>query len=330
MKTKAIAFTDINKVELLDVEIPSPGCGEVVIKTHYSCLSPGTELRCLSGNQPNAPFPFIPGYAISGEVIETGPETTLPVGAKVLCAGTRKVSINRTWGGHIAEALAPETLLHRLPDDVNMLNAVAVHLAAVSYKGMFLDEARPSDTVAVIGLGPIGHLSALLHASTGARVIGIDLSEKRVEIMKKSGVYAFVPEKSVSESFIERFPEGANIVVDCTGVSNVLNDAMMILPEKPWDDLLTIPQKFVVQGSYSDKIPLSYRAAYSREAQMIFPSRVLPMDIRATIDLFTRGKIKPETVLSETVPISAAPEAYATLRDTKDKWLTVAFDWSSI
>ena len=330
MKTTAIIFEEANKVGLAEVEIPAPETGEVLVRTHYTFISPGTELRYLSGKQPVVPFPFIPGYAIAGEVIEKGPGTTLPIGAKVLSTGTTKANVNLAWGGQTALAINQESQLYRLPDDVRMQDAPPLVLAGTAYRGMSLGQPRTTDLVAGIGLGPVGHLSAILHDIVGATVVGIDTSPRRVDALKALGIEAFVPEGDLAESFLKRYPQGASIVVDCTGASAVLLEGMKLLTARPGVDPVSQPLKYVVQGGYPDEIAISYRAAFSKEVRMIFPRANRPVDIRAVLDLFNRGKLKPASIISEILPPAVAPEAYATLRDTKDTWLTVAFDWRSL
>ena len=52
---------------------------------------------------------------------------------------------------------------------------------------------------------------------------------------------------------------------------------------------------------------------------MIFPRANRPEDMRAVLDLFNRGRLKPGSVISEILPPAVAPEAYATLRHNNDK-----------
>ena len=49
MKTKAILFSAPGQVELREVTVPEPEPDEVLIKTAFTCISPGTELRVLAG-----------------------------------------------------------------------------------------------------------------------------------------------------------------------------------------------------------------------------------------------------------------------------------------
>lgn len=62
MQNRALLFAAPHQVSLGETTLPDPGPGEVLIETAFSCVSPGTELRCLAGRQVDRPpFPFIPG-----------------------------------------------------------------------------------------------------------------------------------------------------------------------------------------------------------------------------------------------------------------------------
>ena len=58
MQSRAILFTAVQTTSLGTVGIPEPGPGEVLVRTAFSAISPGTERRCLAGLQAGAP-PFL-------------------------------------------------------------------------------------------------------------------------------------------------------------------------------------------------------------------------------------------------------------------------------
>ncbi|NJM07355.1 hypothetical protein HC891_15970 [Candidatus Gracilibacteria bacterium] len=187
MDAHAILHTAANTVALAPVAIPEPGPGQVLVETLYSCISPGTELRCLAGQQPDAAqWPYIPGYALTGRVIAAGPETTLATGTLVFCSGTMAASVARMWGGHVSHALQYERAVYPLPSNVDPLAAALAKLAAITYHGMRLSRPQPHEQVAVIGLGPIGQLAARLHQLSGARVVAADPLAERVPSPSKA------------------------------------------------------------------------------------------------------------------------------------------------
>src|SRR5277367_3687103 len=78
MKFKRVTFAAPGEVVLetveTELEIDSPT--EVIVRNHFSLVSAGTELACMSGREPWFPLPGTPGYAAVGEVIEKGDGVT--------------------------------------------------------------------------------------------------------------------------------------------------------------------------------------------------------------------------------------------------------------
>jgi 2-desacetyl-2-hydroxyethyl bacteriochlorophyllide A dehydrogenase len=329
MDTRAILFTKVNEVGVGDVEVPAPEAGEVLIETRYTCISPGTELRCLAGLQEGTPgWPFIPGYALVGTVVERGRDATLPVGTRVLCGGTNRSSVGQLWGGHVGMAVESERYVHPIPEEVDQVEAAVARLAAIAHHGVSVSRPQPQEQVAVVGLGIIGQLSARLHGLSGARVVAADLSPERVETARRAGIEAFVPQGSLAESFREYFPWGADLVVDSTGVPAVLPDSIRIARDQAYDDSLTPGARLLIQGSYPADFTVPYMTAFRKELSLLLPRDRQPRDMRAALELIRDGKLQVRDLVSEVRPRDEAPAAYAGLRAGSDGLLTVAFDWS--
>ncbi|MBC8141934.1 MAG: alcohol dehydrogenase catalytic domain-containing protein, partial [Armatimonadetes bacterium] len=159
MKTQAIVFTAPDAVAVIDTTVPEPGDNDVLIETVYSCVSPGTELRCLSGQQNGAPaFPFVPGYALCGRIRQVGANVqNVREGDAVFCTGTQRAEVNRCWGGHIGHAVVNAGVVFPVPEGVSLHTAVLTKLAAICLRGAKMSRPLPWETVAVIGLGTVGH-----------------------------------------------------------------------------------------------------------------------------------------------------------------------------
>jgi bacteriochlorophyllide a dehydrogenase len=329
MQTRAILFTAPHQVSLETIEIPNPETDEILIKSLYSLVSPGTELRCRAGKQEGVVFPFIPGYTMVGRVIARGPGASLPEGTLVFCGGTSKANVNRAWGGHIAHAIQPERDVYPIPAGVDALQATAAKLAAIAYRGVRLSQPRPHEMVAVIGLGAIGLLAAQLHALSGAQVVAADLSPYRVANAQRAGLQAFVPQGELGEAFRAYFPNGADVVVDATGVPLVLAQAIETAKEKPWDDSPELGARVVIQGSYAGDFSLPYQSVFMKELSFYAPRDVQPRDIRAMLDVMARGKLNLHALISEVRAPETAVETYAALTKPEVELITVAFDWQA-
>ena len=132
--------------------------------------------------------------------------------------------------------LRPGTPMFRvppgLPDDV----AVLTELFAVTHS-LDLAEAmrrpaglRPGDTVAVLGVGPVGLVHAAKAALKGARVIAIDRFTQRLDIAADLGAHECVTAAGDDEALVsavhELAPGGADVVVDASGHPSTFTPAL--------------------------------------------------------------------------------------------------------
>lgn len=327
MDARAIVFTGVRQVALRQVEIPSPGDGEVLVEALYTLVSPGTELRCLAGEQEGLVFPFIAGYSLVGCVTGRGQGAMLPGGSLVYCSGTaRAAGVSLGWGGHASHAVRLESDVYPVPRGVDPLWAAAAHVAGIAYRGVRLGRPQPHETVAVIGLGTIGALAARLHALSGARVVAADLSPHRVALAQQAGIEAFVPQGDLAQAFRQIVPGGADLVVDATGHQAVMRQAVEVAKDKPWGDSAEPGPRLVVQGSYPGDFSMPYGAAFRRELSFYVPRDTQPRDVRAVLDLMARGKLCLDDLAEVRKPETAA-QAYAELANPATKLLTVAFQW---
>src|SRR5258706_13425708 len=85
MQNKRIVFTGAGQIEIQhdDINLAPQHDFEVIVKTHYSLISAGTELACLSGSENWFKFPSTPGYTSVGEVVAAGQAITDVAGGGV-------------------------------------------------------------------------------------------------------------------------------------------------------------------------------------------------------------------------------------------------------
>jgi len=330
MQTRALLFTAPGQVSLVETHVPEPGPGEVLIETAYSCVSPGTELRCLEGSQAGAPsFPFIPGYALSGRVIATGPGVELAEGTAVFATGTSRASHTRLWGGHCGHAVVNANKVVPVPAGVDLADAATAKLAAIAYHGVRLARAMPDETVAVVGLGVIGRFAAHLHALGGARVVATDLSAARRASAEAAGLTTVDPGRDLRATFAPRLPEGADVIVDATGVPAVLGAAATLARSRPWDDRERPNVRLVMQGSYPDTIPMPYETLFRDEIVVLFPRDTQRRDLAGVLGFMERGRLQPTQFIPVAGPPATAPEIYRALRSEPDARVSALFDWQS-
>jgi predicted dehydrogenase/threonine dehydrogenase-like Zn-dependent dehydrogenase len=133
--------------------------------------------------------PQSPGYSSAGTIIAAGDGVTdLQPGDRVACAGAG-------FAVHAEVACVPRLLVARVPtrnlgEDVPFDEAAFATLGAVALHGVRTAEVKLGDSVAVIGLGLLGHLTVQLLKAAGCRVLGFDIDKSRAELARHLGADA--------------------------------------------------------------------------------------------------------------------------------------------
>jgi len=148
------------------------------------------------------------GYSCVGEVVEAAPDVTeLKIGDLVACGGLTAC--------HAEVVCVPVNLTVKLPMEIDLKQAVYNTLGSIALQGVRQAELRLGETCAVIGLGLLGQLTALLLQVSGIRTIGIDIDETMVEIAGKHCVDLALQRNAAGiEDTIMRFTGG----LGCDGV----------------------------------------------------------------------------------------------------------------
>ena len=259
--TRAAVWYGAGDVRVVDVEDRAPGPGEAAIAVAY-CGICGSDLHeytagplAIPVTEPHpesgAIAPIVLGHEFSGTVLEVGPgvpglapgdrvavEPHYRCGACPRCeAGEYNLCRHFGFaglmgdGGMAERAVVPAYMLHRLPDAVSLEQAAVFEPAAVALHALRRSGLRPGETVAVVGLGPIGLLVVLLAARHGAgRVVATDLSPARLELARELGATDIVPAEP--QDAVPRLiaaaagGEGADVAFEVVGSEGTLRTCL--------------------------------------------------------------------------------------------------------
>ena len=200
-------FTEELAIE--EVPKPVPGPGEIVVRIETSGLC-HTDIHAAHGDWPVKPaLPLIPGHEGVGIVDSIGPEVTevsegdrvaIPwlgvacgvcdhctSGWETLCEKQLNTGYS-VDGGYAEYAKASAKYVAKVPDGVDPLDAAPLTCAGVTtYKAVKLSGARPASTVAVFGIGGLGHLALQYAKIFGARVVAVDVVDEKLELARELG-----------------------------------------------------------------------------------------------------------------------------------------------
>jgi predicted dehydrogenase/threonine dehydrogenase-like Zn-dependent dehydrogenase len=236
------------KTLLEDVPVPTPLNGEVLIKSHCSLVSLGTEKMLVEFGKANylqkarsqpekvkqvlqkiktdglkptvdavfrklgQPLPL--GYCNAGEVVAIGTDVReFQIGDPVISNGP-----------HAEFVSIPENLVAKIPDGVVFEEAVFTVIGAIGLQGIRLVNPTFGETVAVIGLGLIGLIASQLLTANGCRVVGFEIDDEKINLAQSLGIQAYNSKKTNPISVIQNLTAnvGADSVILCA--SNKGND----------------------------------------------------------------------------------------------------------
>lgn len=329
MVSKSIVFTGPFEVEVKDIEVPAPQAGELLVKTFYTGVSTGTETRVLSGKQGGCDFPLVPGYENIGEVIEVGEGVSLKPGDVVFNGGSNFTGdYCKCWGAQQAYSIINENSAFVVPSGLDPIDGVYGHVGAIALRGIKRAKVTSGDTVAIVGLGLIGHLAAQSAKAFGATVIGIDTDPQRLEYAKQAGIDYQVnaKEEDVREKVREYSNGGVSVAVDVTGIAATIKGTANLVYDMPWAEPYPAAPRILILGSYTDPIELDYDPLFMNEVDIHFSRDMRSEDLVDILNLIHEGKVKPSVLPAKCYDVSDAHAAYKELVD--QKMMRILFKWS--
>jgi propanol-preferring alcohol dehydrogenase len=207
---RAAVVRDFHKPLVIEERpIPQPGDGQVLVRVEASGLC-HTDIHAAHGDWPVKPAPpFVPGHEGVGLVaalgrnvrgLDEGDRVAVPwlgwacgacewcaSGWETLCPNQRNTGYS-VDGGFADYVLADAAFVGRVPAGVDPLDAAPLTCAGVTtYKAVKVSRTRPSDLVAIFGIGGLGHLAMQYAQIAGGTVAAVDVVAHKLQVAKDLG-----------------------------------------------------------------------------------------------------------------------------------------------
>jgi propanol-preferring alcohol dehydrogenase len=207
--TAAVVHSFEEPLRIEQVPKPIAGWDEIVVRIEATGLC-HTDIHAAHGDWPVKPSPpFIPGHEGVGIVeslgrgvgeVAVGDRVAIPwlgyacgscdycvSGWETLCHEQRNTGYS-VDGGFAEYVKANARYVVKVPEGIDPADAAPLTCAGVTtYKAVKLSGARPSDLVAVFGIGGLGHLALQYARIAGARVVAVDIHEDKLELARELG-----------------------------------------------------------------------------------------------------------------------------------------------
>jgi 2-desacetyl-2-hydroxyethyl bacteriochlorophyllide A dehydrogenase len=329
-----VAFTAPETVVMEEMAVEAPGDYEILVRTERSLISAGTELSNLLGQlSVFRGYPVYPGYSNVGIVVAVGDRVEQPaVGQRIVSMGRHashfklNLSPDRPGGPHYWQAV---------PDAVSAEEAAFAVLGSVALHSVRKAELQLGQSVVVVGAGVVGQLITQFVYWSGCQPITVlDLYDQRLALARQSGAdFTINPQATDPVAAVMEITKGrgADAVFEATRSARTLPMMMMLAAQSG---------KLMVVGSLPGAVEIDpFTELQLKELQVIgcfqpaspiqghayFPW-TQQRNRQIFLDLLESGKLKVQHLITHRMPFTAAPEAYAMIRQGGD-WLGVVFAW---
>jgi (R,R)-butanediol dehydrogenase/meso-butanediol dehydrogenase/diacetyl reductase len=281
---RAWQYHGAGDLRLVDVPEPEPSADEVLVAPAFNGLC-GTDVhQYYGGALAPVPLPVGVGHEASAVVVDVGanvrgftPGDRVAIEPIDACGGCRPCG--RGWrnlcaapvwfgltgpGGALSDlaVLRPE-MLHRLPDELDLVAGALVEPLSVSHHAVELAAATPADLVVVFGAGPIGIGAYLaLRAHGVERVVVVEPSPSRRAAIERIGAEHTVDPSAVDPRDViaeMSAGAGADAVVEAAGVQDAFTAGM---------DVLGARGRLVLVAAHTAPVHLDLLAVLMREVEM--------------------------------------------------------------
>ncbi len=340
MKNKSIVFTGCDQVEVQDLEENLEGlqAHEALVKTSFSLVSAGTELTCLAGIESWFTFPSTPGYTSVGEVVKVGDQVSEVAPGDVVY----------TWGGHKqynrVNLARPGSICIPVPAGIPLPLVPFTRMITIALTALRVSDIELGDYVAVTGLGLVGNFAAQLARLQGGSVIGLDHNPGRVALAGDCGVKnAIVMEKpSVAGKVAEiTNQQGVSTLIEASGRPGALLDGLPLVGR--YGEVILAG---IVRGEYQANLSavldyihldtrgnLTFKGAHEWRfsvARDPFVKHSIQRNSEIALDLIRCGDLQVAPLLTHTLSPDEAAEAYQGLKNRKNEFIGVVFDWTNV
>ncbi len=324
---KAIVIPEPNKIEIREVPMPVVGEGEALLKVRYVGIC-GADLASYTGNQPFTTYPRIPGHEFSAEIVEI-PEndkgfrkgdivTCNPYfncgecyscerGFVNCCTDNQTMGVQRD--GAFCEYIAmPVERIYGgkglSAEELALIEPFSISQHAVSRAAI-----RESDTVLVIGAGPIGLFALLAAKQKCKKIVVADILDNRLALAKEYGADAVVNTKNESlAEFTEKLTEGKgfDVCIEACGAPETFLGCI---------DSCAFAGNIILIGNGKRDTTFLHSVILKKELNIHGSRNALKDDFLNNIDLVAEGKDDVMKMVSGVYDMENAIDAFEALKN---------------
>lgn len=262
--------------ETVDRPTPQPGRGQVRIKVD-ACGICHSDVLVKEGYWPGIQYPRVPGHEIAGRVDAVGQDVTqwkqgqrvgvgwhgghcfqcdpCRRGEFILCRFEKITAISFD-GGYAEYMIAPQEAVAAIPDELKAEEAAPLLCAGITtFNALRHSGATAGQTVAVQGIGGLGHLGVQYARQMGFRTVAIGRGADKKALAVKLGAHEYVDTDAGPPAQALQKLGGANVILatapDSKAISSLVDglgpDGKLMVIGASQDALTITPLQLIGQ-----------------------------------------------------------------------------------
>ena len=333
MKMRAIQISRSNgPFELVERDVPEPGAGAVRIKVE-ACGICHSDSLVKSGAMPGLQYPRVPGHEVVGTVEALGQGVTgVTQGQRVgvgwhggycghcdacrrgdffACRSGRITGLTHD-GGYADYMIAHSSALAILPEGLGAIEAGPLVCAGVTtFNALRNSGARPGETVAILGIGGLGHLGVQFAAKMGFKTLAIARGSDKEALAKQLGAHQYIDSQAQDVAAELTKLGGAKVILATVTNADAMTAAL---------GGLGIHGKLLVVGAPHEplKVPALVLIGGRRSIMGWYSGTAI--DSQDTLEFSLLAGVK---AMTEVFPLERAAEAYERMMSGKARFRVV-------
>ncbi|AKZ64497.1 alcohol dehydrogenase [Herbaspirillum hiltneri N3] len=318
-------------LEITEKNVPVPGANEVLIAVE-ACGICGADIGDIEGTgvQPGR----VPGHEVVGRIAALGHGVSprWKLGQRVgagrlgghcnecdqcrqgrfqLCRNQDFMGATRD-GGYAEMMLVKDTGLVSVPDDLQAEEAAPILCAGIAtFNALKKSGAQAGDTMAVLGIGGLGHMALQYARHMGFRVVavgrGADIAEEALAL----GAHIYIDTDAEDAASRLIGLGGAQAIISTLSGTEALAKLLQGLA----------PQgRVILLGAGRDPLPVSTGHLVGGQRSILGSLTGTPYESEKTLDFSVMAGIRPRI---QTLPLAQANEAYGKMKSGDVKFRMV-------
>ncbi|MBI2742690.1 MAG: alcohol dehydrogenase catalytic domain-containing protein [Chlamydiales bacterium] len=332
-KMRAVQVSRPNgPLELVERDIPEPPAGSVRIKVQ-ACGVCHSDCFAKEGTFPGIQYPRVPGHEVAGVIDSVGPGvvtwkpgqrvgvgwhggyctrcTPCRHGDFVNCSNMKVCGISYD-GGYAEYMIAPIEALALIPEELSAVEAGPLMCAGITtFNALRNSGARAGDSVAILGVGGLGHLAVQFAAKMGFNTIAIARGKDKEALAKKLGARHYIDSQTQDPAQELTKLGGAKVILstitNAKAIQALLNG-------------LSINGKLIIAGVADAPLEVQPMWLIAGSRTVAGWASGTAMDSQETMDFSAQAGIRS---MNEVFPLEKATEAYDRMMSGKARFRVV-------